>query len=348
MTARPDPAASAATDTAAAETGRRVVRTMRRALRWSLPEILFWLVAFASIFLLPGQHLILTEIAILAVFALSIDLILGYAGIVSLGHAAMYGAGAYAAGLYAIHVTGEPLTGLVVGAAAGAVIAFATSFLLLRGGDLTRLMVTLGVAAVLFEIANKAYRITGGADGLQGIWMDPILGRFDFDLAGHTGYVYCLIVLFLLFLLARLVVNSPFGISLKAIRENPLRASAVGIPVNPRLVAIYTLAGAYAGVAGALFTHTQQFISLDALAFQKSADGLLVLIIGGTGYLYGGMIGALAYKVIQDVIANITPQYWLFWIGLLMVVFVLWGRDKPQRIFATLAARLRHRREGRE
>ncbi|RWR30631.1 branched-chain amino acid ABC transporter permease [Sinirhodobacter populi] len=321
--------------------GAKVVKIMRRPVRWSLAEIAFWLLAVASVFLLPGQHLILTEIAGLAILALSLDLILGYAGVVSLGQAAMYGVGAYAAGLYAIHVTGEPLSGLVVGAAAGAVIAFATSFLLLRGADLTRLMVTLGVAAVLFEVANKAAWLTGGADGLQGIWIDPILGLFDFDLEGHTGYVYSLTVLFVLFVIARLVVNSPFGYSLKAVRDNPLRASAVGVPVNARLVAVYTLSGAYAGIAGALFTQTQQFISLDVLSFQKSADGLMVLTIGGPGYLYGGMIGALAYKLIQDALSGFTPQYWQFWVGLLLVIFVLVGRDRPRQFVIDVMARLR-------
>lgn len=321
----------------------RVLEIIRRPVRWSALEIGFWAIAALSLFLLPNQHLILTEVVGFAIIALSLDLMLGYAGIVSLGQAAMYGVGAYAAGLWSIHISSEPITGLLVGAVAGAAIALPTSFLLLRGGDLTRLMVTLGVAAVLFELANKASWLTGGADGLQGITIDPIFGRFEFDLSGHTGYAYSLAVLFLLFLLARLVVNSPFGHSLKAVRDNPLRASAVGIPVNARLVAIYTLAGAYAGIAGALFTQTQQFISLDVLSFQKSADALMVLVIGGTGYLYGGLIGALVYELIQDAIANLTPQYWQFWVGLLLVVFVLVGRDRPRQAINRLTARLRRR-----
>lgn len=317
-----------------------VGRLMRRPARWGIAEIAFWVLAVLSWFLLPGQHLILTEIAGVALFALSIDLILGYAGIVSLGHAALYGAGAYASGLLSIHVTGEPITGLLVGALAGAAVALPTSFLLLRGGDLTRLMVTLGVAAVLFELANQTAFLTGGADGLQGITVDPLFGLFEFDFYGHVGYAYSLAVLFVLFAFARLVVASPFGISLKAIRDNPLRASAVGIPVAARQVAIYTLSGAYAGVAGALFTQTQQFISLDVLSFQKSADGLMVLVIGGTGYLYGGIVGAVVYELIQDAIANLTPQYWQFWVGILLVAFVLIGRERPRQLAGRVLARL--------
>ncbi|KEA06413.1 branched-chain amino acid ABC transporter permease [Rhizobium rhizogenes] len=319
---------------------QRVSDVMRRSARWSVLELAFWALAVTSWFLFPNQHLILTEIVGFAILALSIDLMLGYAGIVSLGQAAMYGVGAYASGLFSIHVTGEPLSGLVVGALSGTVVAFLTSFLLLRGGDLTRLMVTLGVAAVFAEIANQANWLTGGADGLQGITINPLFGVFDFDIYGHTGYAYNLAVLFVLFLLARLIVSSPFGYSLKAIRDNPLRASAVGVPVNARLVAIYTLSGAYAGIAGALFAQTQQFISLDALSFQKSADGLMILVIGGTGYLYGGIIGALVYELIQDGLSSLTPQYWQFWLGMLLVAFVLIGRDRPRQLVLSLSARL--------
>ena len=318
----------------------RVGAALRRANRWGFLEILLWLLAVAAWFFLPEQHLILAEIVNFAILALSLDLILGYAGIVSLGQSAMYGVGAYAAGLFSAHVTGEPLSGLLVGGLAGAAVAFLTGFLLLRGADLTRLMVTLGVAAVFMEIANQADWLTGGADGLQGVETAPLFGLFEFDIFGRTAYAYSLGVLFVLIVVARIVLASPFGYSLRAIRDNPLRASAVGIPVNARLIAIYTLGGAYAGIAGALFTQTQMFVSLDALSFQKSADGLMILTIGGTGYLYGGVVGALVYKLIQDVLSNLTPQYWQFWIGLLLVAFVLIGRERPRALVRAVSTRL--------
>ena len=179
-----------------------VKESLRRQTRWRALEIAFWIAAVAAWFVLPGKHLILTEIAIFALLALSIDLIIGFAGIVTLGQAAMYGVGAYASGLFSIHVTGEPLTGLLVAAFAGAAVALPTSFLLLRGADLTRLMVTLGVAAVLLEIANQATWLTGGADGLQSITIQPLFGTIEFDLYGHVGYAYSLSVLFVLFVLA--------------------------------------------------------------------------------------------------------------------------------------------------
>jgi branched-chain amino acid transport system permease protein len=297
--------------------------------RWGRLEYVFWLAALASVFLLPGRHLILTEIAWLGLFALSLDLILGYAGIISLGHAAFFGVGSYAAALFAKYgIITEPVLALVASGLVAAVLGFATSFLVLRGSDLTRLMVTLGVALIMREIANQIPDLTGGADGLQGVIVAPILGMFQFDIFGHVGYVYCLAVLFVFFLLARRIVYSPFGLSLRAVRGNPLRAASIGIPVNARLVAIYTLAAFYAGVAGALLAQTTSFASLDVFSFERSADLLLVLIIGGTGYLYGGLIGAVIFKLMQDWIANLTPQYWQFWIGLVLVLIVLIGRDR--------------------
>jgi len=311
---------------------------------WHPLEVVFWAVALGSIYLLPGRHLILTEIAILGLFALSLDLILGYAGIVSLGHAAFFGFGAYTAGLLAKHeIITEPLLALLVSGAATALLGFVTSFLVLRGSDLTRIMVTLGVALVLREIANRYAGLTGGADGLQGVEIKPLFGLFRFDMFGHTAYCYSLGVLIVLFLLARRIVHSPFGLSLQSIKGNVLRASAVGIPVNSRLVTIYTIAAAYAGIAGALLTQTTAFASLSVFDFDRSADLLLVLIIGGTGYLYGGLIGAIIFKLMQDYLAALTPQYWPFWIGLLLVVIVLVGRERisswthPLR---TLASRL--------
>jgi branched-chain amino acid transport system permease protein len=294
--------------------------------RWKIGEIVFWLAAVASIFLLPSKHLILTEIAILGLFALSLDLILGYAGIVSLGHAAFFGFGAYVAGILAKYgIIKEPVLALLASGLAATALGFVTSFLVLRGSDLTRLMVTLGVALVLREIANRL-EITGGADGLQGVVMEPVLGHFAFDIFGRTAYIYSLAVLFVFFLIARRIVNSPFGLSLRSVKGNPLRSSAIGINVNGRLIAIYTVAAGFAGVAGALLTQTTQFASLSVLDFERSADVMLMVIIGGTGYLYGGLIGAILFKLVQDYLANVTPQYWQFWLGLVLVMMIMFGR----------------------
>jgi len=323
--------------------------------RWSPLEIAFWIFAFATIWLFPAKHLILTETAILALFALSLDLILGYAGILSLGQAAFFGLAGYFAGLVAKYgFVEEPVVALVLAGVAAAALGFITSFLVLRGSDLTRLMVTLGVSLMLGELANRYSNITGGADGLQGVTIEPIFGRFRFDMYGHTGYIYSLIVLFVCFVIARRIVYSPFGLSLRGVKGNSLRASAVGVPVKWRLVAIYTVSAFFAGIAGALLTQTTAFCSLDVLSLDRSADLLLVLILGGTGYLYGGLIGAVIYKFLQDWIATLTPQYWQFWIGLVLVVIVLIGRDRIgggnvalRTYIARLGARLMPRRTDR-
>jgi branched-chain amino acid transport system permease protein len=300
--------------------------------RWRWGEVAFWIAAFACAFVFPSRYLVMTDIVRLALFALSLDLILGYGGIVSLGHAAFFGVGAYAAGLLSVHgVIAEPAIALVAAGLAAAALGFATSFLVIRGVDLTRLMVTLGIALLLEALAERFSDITGGADGLQGIDMQPLLGLFAFDMFGRTGFFYALAVLFLLFLLARRIVYSPFGLSLRAIKNNRLRATAVGIPVNRRLIAIYTLAAFYAGIAGALFTQTTALASLDVFSFERSADLMLVLVIGGAGYLYGGLIGAIVFRLLQEGFSAITPQYWQFWIGLVLVVIVLVGREQIHR-----------------
>ncbi|MHC2439287.1 branched-chain amino acid ABC transporter permease [Bradyrhizobium sp. USDA 4451] len=300
--------------------------------RWRVSEIAFWVLALACAFMFPSRYLIMTDIVRLGLFALSLDLILGYAGIVSLGHAAFFGVGAYSAGLLALHgIINEPVIALVAAGLVAAVLGFLTSFLVIRGVDLTRLMVTLGIALLLEALAERFSNITGGTDGLQGIEMQPILGLFAFDMFGKTGLFYSLIVLFILFLLARRVVHSPFGLSLRAIKNNPLRAAAIGVPVSRRLISVYTLAAFYAGIAGALFTQTTALASLDVFSFERSADLMLVLVIGGTGYLYGGLIGAVVFKMLQELFQSITPQYWLFWIGLVLVVIVLVGRARIHR-----------------
>jgi branched-chain amino acid transport system permease protein len=304
----------------------------RADARWHWSEIVFWCLALACAFLFPSRYLIMTDIVRLALFALSLDLILGYAGIVSLGHAAFFGVGAYSAGLLALHgIITEPAAALVLAGLAATVVGFVTSFLVIRGVDLTRLMVTLGIALLLEALGERFSNITGGTDGLQGIEMAPVLGLFTFDMFGKVGFFYALAVLFVLFLLARRIVHSPFGLSLRAIKNNPLRAAAVGVPVNRRLIAVYTLASFYAGIAGALFTQTTQLASLDVFAFERSADLMLVLVIGGTGYLYGGLIGAVVFRMLQEFFSTITPQYWQFWIGLVLVVIVLVGRARLHR-----------------
>ncbi len=316
--------------------------SLLRAARWQPLELVFWVLAFASPWLLAQHALIINEIAIVALFAVSLDLVLGYTGIVSLGHAAFWGFGAYSAALFAKHIHPDPLLGLAVGMAAATLLGAVCSLSIMRGSDLTRLMVTLGTALILLELANKFSDLTGGADGLQGVIMGPLLGQFEFDLMGQTSAWYSMAVLLVLFVLARRLVHAPLGATLKAIRDNRLRAMAIGIPVTARLAVVYTVAAGIAGAAGALMAQTTGFASLDVFAMDRSADVMLMLAIGGVGWLYGGIAGAVAFKLMYDVIANITPQYWTFWMGLFLVVLVLVGRERLIRPWTWFSAKARN------
>ncbi len=339
-----DAGALATTDAA---TDSRAARLMKRRSRIRLYEVAIWIAVIAAYFVLPSKMLILTEIAILALFAVSLDLVLGFAGIVSLGHAAFFGLGAYVAGLLALHFVAEPVTGLVVAGLITGLLGFLTSFLILRGSDLTRLMTTLGIGLMMAELANQMAWLTGGADGLSGFSLNPIFGVFEFDLFGKTGYVYCLVVLFLGVMIMRRIAFSPFGLSLKAIKSNAMRAGMIAVPARKRIVTAYTIAAVFAGVAGALLAQTTSFVSPDVLAFHRSADVLMVLTIGGTGYLYGGIFGAILFTLVKDALSIVTPQYWMFWIGLILVVLVLVGRERLNRWVDYLPKRMAGREDDR-
>jgi len=308
---------------APADTVRTPQGYLQSLSRWRPIEIAFWLATLLPFLLLPNYLSLASQIAITALFALSLDLILGYAGIVSLGHAAFFGIGAYSAGLISKFGWGEPLTGLAAAALIAGLVGYATSFIIARFRHLARLMLTLGFGLLLAELANSAGWLTGGVDGLQGVHMWPLLGVFKFDLYGYTAYAYALVVLFVVFVGARRLIHSPFGLSLRGIRENWVRMPAIGANSRAHIRTIYTISAAMAGTAGALLAQTTETVSLDSLSFDKSAELLVILVLGGAGRLYGGLVGAVIYMVAHDQFSNTTPQYWFFWIGLLLVAVVM-------------------------
>jgi branched-chain amino acid transport system permease protein len=320
------------------------VETLIRRHRLRAIELLPWIVAVAAYYFLPDYLSLGSQILIMILFALSLDLVLGYAGIVTLGHSAFFGVGAYAAGIYAARVSGEPLSGLLVGACAAAAIGWISGLIILRTQGLALLMLTLAITALLAEAANKASFITGGADGLQGVDIDPVLGIFRFDMFGRTAYVYCLAVLFLGWMFARRLVHSPFGQSLIGIRENANRMHAIGSPVRRRLVTVYTISAALAGIAGALLAQTTQFVGLTVLGFQRSGEVVIMLVFGGIGRLYGAFVGASLYMIAQDQLAKLEPEFWYFWIGLLLVVLVMFARGGVLGLIDRTLRLLRRRR----
>jgi branched-chain amino acid transport system permease protein len=311
-------------------------------LRWT--EWLPWIVAVAVFFLLPDYLSLGARVLTYILFALSLDLILGYAGIITLGHAAFFGLGAYVTGILAakLGVT-DPLIQMAASAAAAALLGLATGAVVLRTHGLTQLMLTLAVAAVCLEIANKATPVTGGADGLSGVVIAPIFGLFKFDLYGKTGYLWCLALVFAGWWLIRRLIYSPFGASLTGIRENSVRMHAVGAPVYKRLLLVYTFSAAIAGVAGALLTQTNQFVGLNVLGFEPSGELLVMLILGGVGRLYGAFVGPLIFLIAQDYLAKQFPEYWYFGIGLLLVIVVLFARGGLLGLSDAVIAKVRSR-----
>jgi branched-chain amino acid transport system permease protein len=332
-----DAIAPAAPPSPASDARTRAVAYLAVRHRLHLWEALPWLLAIAAYFLFPDRMVFGSQVIVMVLFALSLELILGFAGIVSLGHAAFFGIGAYTAALLTQRWNWqEPISGVFVAATVAAIAGAASGWVLLRYRGLTLLVLTLATTIMLQELGNLLRDFTGGYDGLPGLSFTPLLGLFDYDLYGHVNYLYALAALFVLFFVVRQIVYSPFGETLAGIRENVARMHAVGSPVHWRLVTVYTIAAAIAGVAGALFTQTNQYVTLGVFDFDNSAGVMVMLILGGAGRLYGAFVGATIYMVLQDYISKLKltvggvvidgPQYWQFGIGLLLVLTVMFAR----------------------
>ncbi|MFN0301962.1 MAG: branched-chain amino acid ABC transporter permease [Burkholderiales bacterium] len=313
--------------------------------RWKKLEIVFWVV-LAALYFVPGANLpLLSQIIIWGLFAMSLDLLLGYRGILTMGHAAFFGVGAYTAGYLGKFGWTEPISGLFIAAIVAGVVGLAAGRLVRKVGGIALLMVTLGLNLILYDFVLRSTELTGGDDGLQGVVIGQVLGTFKFDLYGKTAYAYSLVVAFLVFLIARALVKSSFGLALLGARENTPRMIMLGAPVGPDVSAIFAISAAMAGIAGALLTQTIQSVSPDALSFQRSADVLVILILGGTARLYGGFIGAFVFLFLRDWLAQLNPVYWYFWIGLLLVIVVSFFRKGIVPSLDVLMQRMLRRRE---
>jgi branched-chain amino acid transport system permease protein len=305
----------------------RALEFMGRRHRFYLAEALPWILMIAVYFLFPDRVTFGTQVLIAIMFTLSLDLILGYAGIVTLGHAAFFGIGAYTVALLSARLHwGEPISALVAGAVLAALAGFISGWFLLRYRGLTLLMLTLATAILVQELGNYRSDLTGGYDGVPGMEIWPLLGLFENDLFGRTYYIYVAVLLLLIFYVIRRIVYSPFGQALTGIRENVRRMHAIGSPVHRRLVASYTLAAAIAGVAGALFAQSTAYATLGVFDFDNSAKVMVMLILGGAGRLYGAFVGAPIYMILEDNLAKLSPAFWQFGIGLLLVLTVLFAR----------------------
>ncbi|TWC65125.1 branched-chain amino acid ABC transporter permease [Herbaspirillum sp. SJZ099] len=303
-------------------------------------DILPWAVAILVFFLFDTYLSLGTQILIMVIFGISLDLALGFAGINTLGHAAFFGIGAYVAGYFALHVSPEPLTGLLAAALAAGVVGLLSGWLLLRTHGLALLMLTMVITVLLHEVANTWSEVTGGADGLSGISVSPLLGLFSFDLYGKTSYLYALAVLLAAFALVRIVANSPFGLAMRGIRENSRRMNLVGASVHARLVVVYTLSAAIAGLAGGLNAQLTKTVGLDLLSFQLSGNILIMLIVGGVGRLYGAFVGIPLYMLLLDRAAAVNPFHWMFFVGLALILLVRFAPGGLLWLAADVRARL--------
>jgi len=292
-------------------------------------EAIPWVLAIGFYFAFPKHLGFGTELLVTILFALSLDLVLGYAGIVTLGHAAFFGAGAYTVGMLAKHgIWNEPITSLILAAVVAAAVGLGSGVVLLRTRGLTLLMLTLCTMALLEEAANLAHAYTGGFDGLDSLPIPPLFGAFEFNpLYPTTQYLYVLAVLFLCFVFVRTLVYSPLGHSLTGIRENTLRMHAVGAPVPARLVLCYTLSAAIAGMAGGVWAQANAYVNLGTLGLDRAATVLIILVLGGYGRLYGAFVGAVAYMVLSHFLSKIYPTAWQLGLGLLLVVIALFARN---------------------
>jgi branched-chain amino acid transport system permease protein len=288
-----------------------------------------WILLLAFYFVFPRYLGFGVELLTTILFALALDLALGYAGIVTLGHAAFFGAGAYTVGMLAKHgIWNEPITSLMLAAAMAGAIGLASGLVLLRTTGLTLLMLTLCTMALLEEAANLGAEYTGGFDGLDNVPIPPLFGLFEFSpLYPKTQYLYCLAVLFLCFVFVRTLAYSPFGHSLTGIRENTLRMHAVGAPVRWRLVTCYTISAAIAGIAGGLWAQSNAYVNLSTLGLDRAATVLIILVLGGYGRIYGAFVGAIAYMALSHFLAKAYPTAWQLGLGLLLVVIALFARN---------------------
>lgn len=290
--------------------------------RWGMWEVAFWL-SWVGIYFVPGANLILlTQIMLWGLFAASLDILLGYRGIPSLGHAAYFGIGAYCAGLLGKHGWSEPITAVIFAGLFSGCIGWLTGRLIQGLKGITVLMITLSLNMILFDIVQRSTAFTGGDDGLTDIVIHPVFDTFRFDMYGKTAYLYVLAATFILFVLLRRILLSPFGLALRGSKESERRMIMLGTNVSNDTAMALGLAAAVAGVAGALLVQTTQFVSPEVMSFTRSADVLIMLAIGGTGTLYGGFIGALVFILLRDQLAASNPIYWYFWIGLLLVLIV--------------------------
>jgi branched-chain amino acid transport system permease protein len=294
-----------------------------RWLRDGIGLLLIIAAGTAGYWLFPDNLALLTRIIAIALLVLSLDLIVGYCGVASLGQAALFGAGAYAAGIACVNGITEPFALIAIGAAAGAAAGLVMGTIMLRAHGLAQLVLSIAIVQLFHEAANKASAYTGGSDGLAGLALSPLFGAFEFDLWGQTAYLFGLVLLVAVFVVLKFIVSSPFGMLCRGIRQDPVRIRAMGAFVFPVLLKMFVISGAVAGMGGALAAISTQVVGLDSVSFELSANALVMLVLGGLGTLYGALVGTVIFMGFEHVVSAINPFHWMTMVGALLIAVVL-------------------------
>lgn len=273
--------------------------------------------------LFPDDLAFLTRVIAIALLVLSLNLVTGYGGVATLGHAAMFGVGAYAAGIACINGLTEPVLMLLVGIVGGIVTGLASGAIITRFTGLPQLVLSIAVGQLVYALANKLSGLTGGSDGLSDIAPAPVFGLFGFDLWGKTGFLFSLAVLVVVMMLLVRFVRSPFTLLCRAIKDDPVRVRALGASVYAPLVMMYGVSGAVAGAGGALMAITTGVVGLDSLSFERSAEALVMLVLGGSGSLWGALAGVVVFQAFEHVVGAINPFHWMTLVGLLLIGVVV-------------------------
>lgn len=310
-------------------------RPTRRSSRFSglIGLGIIILCSIVAYFMFPDNLALLTRIVAIALLVLSLDLVTGYCGIATLGHAALFGAGAYGAGIASAHFgIHDPILMTLIGATGGAIAGLFSGFIILRAHGLAQLVLSIAVVHLFHEAANKLSSWTGGSDGLGGIMPSPLLGMFEFDLWGRTVYVYAIVLLVVVFALLKLITRSPFGMLCRGVKEDEIRISSMGASVQKAQLQMYVISGFVAGIGGSLNAISTQVVGLDSLSFTMSAESLVMLVLGGTGSLYGALIGTVSFMWFEDVVSAANPFHWLTMVGALLIAVVLFA---PRGLYGT-------------
>ena len=268
------------------------------------------------------QLSILTDLLIFGLFALSLDLIMGYTGMVSFGHAAYFGLGAYGSALVLIHFEQPIPVALVAGALLAGLIALPVGWFSTRATGIYFAMLTLAFAQLLYTVAYKWRDLTGGSDGIAGVpkttlfWGGPSLA------APGAFYTVVAVAVVVSLVVCRAIVTSPFGRALQAIRENERRFLSLGRDSRPFKLTVFVIAATFAGLAGALFAPFRGFASPEVMFWVASGQGLMMVITGGIGTLVGPVIGAMVFILIQEILSSYT-EHWMIFTGVIFVLMVI-------------------------